>query len=150
MSQMVRRSPPVAGVQSSRLGHSMWVSWMTKRGLGRFSSGFLQFCPTSKFNSTISPHSSHPFHFISSPLWWCDRRCRPAPMLFTDLQYKGFTASYPSIRPSVGHELRMLRNFQLLQKRVGRQNFVKYSCISYVYSEFNFFKNIVYIWYHYS
>ena len=36
VAQAVRRSPPTAGVPSSRLGPSMWVSWWTKRGLGRF------------------------------------------------------------------------------------------------------------------
>ena len=37
VAQAVRRSPPTAGVPSSRLGPSMWVSWWTKRDLGRFS-----------------------------------------------------------------------------------------------------------------
>ena len=59
MTQAVRHSPPTAGVPSSHLGHSMWVSWWTKRGLGRFFAGF---------HSTISPHSSHPFRSISSAL----------------------------------------------------------------------------------
>ena len=27
VAQVVRRLPPTAGVPSSRLGHSMWVSW---------------------------------------------------------------------------------------------------------------------------
>ena len=67
VAQAVRRSPPTAGVRSSRLGLSMWVSWWTKRGLGRFSRGFSRF-PYHKFHSTISPYSSHPFRFISSAL----------------------------------------------------------------------------------
>ena len=62
MAQAVRRSPPTAGVPSSRLGPSMWVSWRTKRDLGRFFSGFLPFSPT------IYPHSSQTFRFISSAL----------------------------------------------------------------------------------
>ena len=37
------------------------------------------------------------FNFIYPPLIWCDRRGRPASLLFTDLQYKGFIASRPSI-----------------------------------------------------
>ena len=65
VAQAVRRSPPTAGDPSSRLGHSMWVSWWTKRGLGRFFSGFLPFSPTTNF---FSPHSSHPFRFISPAL----------------------------------------------------------------------------------
>ena len=68
MAQAVRRSPPTAGVPSSRLGHSMWVSWWMKRGLGRFFSGFSPVFPYHKFHSTISPHSSRPFRFISSAL----------------------------------------------------------------------------------
>ena len=64
VAQAVRRSPPTAGVPSSRLGPSMWVSWRTKRDLGRFFTGFLPFFPYHKFHSTISP----PFRFISSAL----------------------------------------------------------------------------------
>ena len=67
VAQAVRRSPPTAGVPSSRLGPSMWVSWWTKRGLGRFFSGFSRF-PYHKFHSTISALSFHPFRFISSAL----------------------------------------------------------------------------------
>ena len=87
MAQAVRRSPPTAGVPSSRLSHSMWVSWWTKRGLGRFFSGFIPFYPTTN-HSTISPPSSHPFRFISSALVMVLRvlrRGRPAPLLLTDL-----------------------------------------------------------------
>ena len=47
MAQAARRSPPTAGVPSSRLGPSMWISLWTKRGLGRFFTGFLQFSPTT-------------------------------------------------------------------------------------------------------
>ena len=66
MAQAVRRSPPTAGVPSSRLGHSMWVPWWTKRGLGRVFSGFLPFSPTTNF---IPPFlHTHPFRFISSAL----------------------------------------------------------------------------------
>ena len=107
MAQAVRRSPPTAGIPSSRLGHSMWVSWWTKRGLGRFFAGFLPFSSTKNF---IPPYlHTHLIHFVSfhQPLWWCDRRGRPAPFPFTDLQYRGFIASHPSIRPCVGHELRI-------------------------------------------
>ena len=68
MTQAVRRSPPTAGVSSSHLGPSMWVSWWTKRGLGRFFSRFLPFSPTTNFIPPFSPHSSHPFRFISSAL----------------------------------------------------------------------------------
>ena len=63
VAQAVR---PTAGVPSSRLGHSMWVSWWTKRGLGRFFTGFLPFSPTTNF---IPPFLyTHPFRSISSAL----------------------------------------------------------------------------------
>ena len=63
VAQAVRRSPPSAGVPSSRLGSSMWVSWWTKRGLGRFFSGFLPFSPTTNF---IPPYlDTHLIHFVS-------------------------------------------------------------------------------------
>ena len=63
VAQAVRRSPPTAGVPSSRLGPSMWVSWWTKRGLGRFFSGFLPFSPTTNF---IPPFlHTNLIHFVS-------------------------------------------------------------------------------------
>ena len=65
MAQAVRRSPPTAGVPSSRLGSSMWVSWWTKRGLGRFFSGFLPFSPTTNFIPPFYHFSSISFHFTS-------------------------------------------------------------------------------------
>ena len=66
VAQAVRCSPPTAGVPSSRLGHSMWVSWWTKQGAGSVFLGVSPSFPYHKFHSTISPHSSHPFRFISS------------------------------------------------------------------------------------
>ena len=65
MAQVVSSSPPTAGVPSSRLGPSMWVSWWTKREVFHWVSPVF---PCHKFHSTISPHSSHPFRFISSAL----------------------------------------------------------------------------------
>ena len=66
VAQEVRRSPPTAGVPSSRLGPSIWVSWWTKRGLGRFFTGFLPFSPTTNFIHHFSTLiSSISFHFIS-------------------------------------------------------------------------------------
>ena len=107
VAHAVRRSTPTAGVPSSRLGHYMLVSWWTKRGLGRFFSGFLPFSRTTNF---IQPFlHAHLIHFVSfhQPLWWCVRRGRPASLLFTDLQHRDFIASHPSTRPCVGHELRI-------------------------------------------
>ena len=107
--RLVARLPPRAKIPSSRLGHSMWVSWCTKRSLDRFFSGFLPFFLTTNF---IPPflQTSHPFRFISlnQPLWWWEMRDRPAPLLFTDLQYRGFITSHPSTQPSAGHELRSI------------------------------------------
>ena len=66
MAQAVRRSPSTAGVPSSRLGSSMWVSWWTKRDLGRFFSGFLPFSPTTNFIPPfLHTHLTISFHFIS-------------------------------------------------------------------------------------
>ena len=65
MSQAVRPSLPTAGVPSSRLGHSMRVSWWTKWGLGKFFTGFLPFSPTTNFSHhfcTLISYNS--FHFI--------------------------------------------------------------------------------------
>ena len=63
VAQAVRRSPPTAGVPSLRLGHSMWVSWWTKRGLGRFFTEFLPFSLTTNF---IPPFlHTHLIHFVS-------------------------------------------------------------------------------------
>ena len=61
-------SPPTAGFLSSRLDHSMWVSWWTERSLGKFLSGFLSRFPQSQilfhhFSTLISFIS---FHFIRS------------------------------------------------------------------------------------
>ena len=68
MTQAVRRSPPTAGVPSSRLGPSLWVSWWTKRGLGTFFTGFLPFSPTTNFIPPfLHTHLIH-FRFISSAL----------------------------------------------------------------------------------
>ena len=102
MAQAVRRSPPTAGVPSLHLGHSMWVSWWTKWGLGKFFAGFLPFSPTTDF---ISPHSSHPFRFISSALvmvrqvWSASTLAIHGPIIGA--------SSHPSTRPCVGHELRI-------------------------------------------
>ena len=63
VAQAVKRSPPTAGVASSRLGPPTWVSWWTKRGLGRFFTGFLPFSPTTNF---IPPFlHTHLIHFVS-------------------------------------------------------------------------------------
>ena len=66
VAQAVRRSPPTAGVPSSHLGPSMWVSWWTKRGLGKFFSGFLPFpLPQISFRHFSTLISSISFHIIS-------------------------------------------------------------------------------------
>ena len=73
VAQAVRHLPPTAGVPSSRLGPSMWVSWWMKRGLGRFFTGFLQFSPTTNF---IPPFlHTHLIHFISSALVMVHQAC---------------------------------------------------------------------------
>ena len=63
VAQAVRRSPPTAGDPSSRLGPFTWISWWTKRGLGRFFTRFLPFSPTTNF---IPPFLHTPLiHFVS-------------------------------------------------------------------------------------
>ena len=67
VAQAVNRSPPTAEVPSSRLDHPMWVSWWTKRNLGRYFLGFL---PASHLTNFIPPflHTQFIFRFISSAL----------------------------------------------------------------------------------
>ena len=63
VAQAVRRTPPIVGISSSRLDHSMWVSWWTKCSLGRFFLGFLQFSPIKHF---IPPFLHfHVIHLVS-------------------------------------------------------------------------------------
>ena len=104
MAQAVRRSPPTAGVPGSRLGHSMWVSWWTKRGLGRFFTGFLPFSPTTNF---IPPFlHTHLIHFVPFHLpfvmvrqaWSAGTLATHGPIIL---------GLHPSTRPCVGHELRI-------------------------------------------
>ena len=91
VAQSVRRSPPTAGVPSSRLGHSMWVSWWMKRDLGRFSWGLSPFSPATNFIPLcLHTHLIHfvLFHFIRTS----DGASGVgglAFLLFTDLQTKG-------------------------------------------------------------
>ena len=107
VAQAVRRSPPTAGFPSSRLGHSMWVSWWTKRGLGKFSRGFSRFpLPQISFHHFSTLISS--IRSISSALvmvrqaWSADTLAIHGPII-----YRGFIASHPSTRLCVGHELRI-------------------------------------------
>ena len=63
VAQAVGRSPPTAGVPSSLLGPSMWVSWWRKLSLGRFFTGFVPFSPTT---NVIPPFlHTHLIHFVS-------------------------------------------------------------------------------------
>ena len=99
------RSPPTARVPSSRLGHSMLVSWWTKRGLGRFFARFLPFSPTTNFIPKFL--HTHLIHFVSSALvmvrlaWSAGILATHGPII------RGFIATHPPTRPCVGHELRI-------------------------------------------
>ena len=102
------QAPPTAGVPSSSLGHSMWVSWWTKRGLGRFFSGFLPFSPTTNFIPPfLHTHLIHfSFHFICP----CDGASGVVgrhPCYSRTYNIGGSIASPPTTRPCVGHELRL-------------------------------------------
>ena len=99
MAQAIRRSLPTAGVPSSRLGHSMWVPWWTKGVWVGFPRALYRFPPTTNFVPTFPYIHLIPFvsfHFIIS----CDSA-------ISDLRRRNFIAYHPSIRPCVGHELRM-------------------------------------------
>ena len=63
--QAVSRSVLTARVLSSRFCHSTWISYWTKRGLGRVFSGFLPFFPNLKHHYRISLLSTHSFHLIN-------------------------------------------------------------------------------------
>ena len=65
MVQAISRSPPTTRVPGSHFGHSMWVSWWTKRNPCRFSFGISPVFLYHKFHSIISPHSCHSFRLIS-------------------------------------------------------------------------------------
>ena len=59
VAKVVRRSPPTAGIPSSRLGRSMWVSWWKNRRLGRF-------LPFSSATNFIPPFlHTHLIRFVS-------------------------------------------------------------------------------------
>ena len=111
-----------------------------------FSQGFSRFpLPQISFH-----HFSTPISFISfhPPLWWCVRRGRPAPLLITDLNYRGFITSHPSTRPRVGHELRIYgkyRNFMILivQNLDFENRIQNFDSIGPLYCELLFFKLIL-------
>ena len=102
MAQANKRSLPTAWVPNSHLCHSTWVSWWTKRGLGRFSRGSPFPLPQISFN-----HFSTLISFIlfsSAPVmmhqvWLAGTLGIHRPWL------KGFITSHPSIRLCVRHKL---------------------------------------------
>ena len=65
--QLDAHLPPLGSRTTSRLGHSMWVSWWKKRSLGRFFSGLLPFSlPTNFVPPFLDTHLVHfvSFHYI--------------------------------------------------------------------------------------
>ena len=114
VAQAVRRSPPTAalgsrgrvsvtpcGFRGGRNG--VWV------GFSRVSPVF----PYHKFHSTISPHSSHPFRFISSALVMVRQALSAGTLATHGPIIWGFITSHLSTRPCVGHELRIFIYFKL-------------------------------------
>ena len=100
MAHAISHSPLTAGLPISHLGHSIWVSWSTKRVWVRFSRDFLY----HKFHPTISPHSTYSsglIYFSPVAVIVRHRRDLPASLLFTDLQFRSFIASRTSSRPCV-------------------------------------------------
>ena len=67
MAKAVRSSFPTAGVPSSLLDHSMWVSWKSKLRLDRFFSGVSPVFPTTNFIPPfLHTHLIHFVDFVSS------------------------------------------------------------------------------------
>ena len=95
LGSRVRVSVTPCGFRGVRSG--VWVVFIG------VSPGF----PCHKFHSSISPHSSHSFSFISSALvmvcqaWSASTLATHGPIIW------GFIASHSSTRPCVGHELRI-------------------------------------------
>ena len=85
MAHEVSCSPPNAGVQSSRLGYSMWVFWWMNWSLGRCFSFFrVTNCIPPFLHTHLIQFVS--FHFINP--CECDRRGRSTSLLFSDLKYR--------------------------------------------------------------
>ena len=104
MAQAVSRMPLITGDPCSRHGNLMWVS-CGRNGIWTGSFEVSPFTTATNFIhhfSTLSWFFS--FHLVLSAPVMCDRRGRTAPLLFTDLQYRGFIAFYLSTRPCAGHE----------------------------------------------
>ena len=99
-------------------------------GSGQVFLGVSPIFPYHKFHSTISPHSSHPFCFISSALvmvhqaWSASTLATHGPIIW------GFIASHPSTRPCVGHELRIFFS------RVRKQNKVCAQILNFISCRF--------------
>ena len=107
MEQAVRCSSPTTWVTRSRLCHYTWVSWRTKRSLGRFYRHFSRFpLPQISFHhfSTLIPFIS--IHLILSVPRCCVKHGRPASLLFTNLHWRVFVASHP--RPQLWHRSNVL------------------------------------------
>ena len=102
VTQAVSRLPPITGVPSLHLSHSMWVSYCTKQGLGRV----FPISPTTNF---ISPF----LHLISSTLVSFNL-ISSAPIMVRQAWsadilaiHWGLIASHSSTLPCVGHDLRL-------------------------------------------
>ena len=85
LGSRVRASITPCGFRGGRNG--IWVCFLG--GFSRFPLSQISFHHFFTFISFISFHK---------PLWWCDRRGRPASLLSTPLQHRGFIASHPSTR----------------------------------------------------
>ena len=84
--------------------NEVWVGF--SRGFSRFPLPQISFHHISTLISFILFRLIS-FHFIPyHPLLsWCVTCRRPAFLLFTDIQQRGFIAFHPSTQPCVGHEL---------------------------------------------
>ena len=110
--QAVRRSPPIAGVPSSRLGYSKWSSWWTKRSVGWF---ILRVSPFSPITSFIPQFLHiHLIHFVSfNFIHPCDGASgvvRRHPWYSQIFKYRGFIASHS---PVSDKELRIINKYNV-------------------------------------
>ena len=91
-----------------RLGHSMWVSWWTKRNLGRFFLGFLLFCSATNFIPQFLHTHLSSFHHISSTPVMMHQAWLAGFLVIHRSSIKGLHGISSFDLTLFGHELRIL------------------------------------------
>ena len=105
VEQADRPSPATARVPNSRLSY-MWVSWSTKRSMGRFFSGFLLFSTATNF----IPSFFHTLHILSDPVIVLQAWSAGILVIHTPSIEGGFISSLLSTRPCIGDDSRETAN----------------------------------------